>query len=126
MRRTGLVRIPNLNGKWEGYILSSADNYAEKKPAVLVVKQSWTEISLKLESAQSKSDNLTSSINILKTGSVEIIYEYRNEPNATAPKTMNPNRGTAHLEYQENELKGDYYTGRGRETHGEMYFTRTM
>jgi len=48
-----------------------------------------------------------------------------NEPNADAAETMQIHRGTARLVLTGNdELQGDYYTGRGRKNTGGMRLHR--
>ena len=46
-------------------------------------------------------------------------------PKTTAPETMNMHNGTTVLEFKkEDVLEGNYYTGRGRTTHGAVRLIR--
>src|SRR5579883_1100077 len=43
-RSVGLVRIPNLNGRYYGHLSSSHDDHGARHKCELVIRQSWTGI----------------------------------------------------------------------------------
>ena len=40
----GLVRIPNLTGRWRGYLITSFDGHAKRHDLMIHIFQSWTQI----------------------------------------------------------------------------------
>jgi hypothetical protein len=63
-------------------------------------------------------------VNTSKSSEAGLKYEYLNEPGTFSIPTMNAHRGTANLRLTSDgiTLKGEYYTGRGRQTIGDMVF----
>jgi hypothetical protein len=61
-------------------------------------------------------------------GDVGLKYEYVSEPRNLATQTMQTHRGVCTLaitaDSAEARLSGDYFTGRGRETRGEITLHR--
>jgi len=53
-------------------------------------------------------------------------YQYINDPKSNAVETMSTHRGTARLIFDEkkNTLEGEYYSGRGRQNFGSLYFVK--
>lgn len=125
-QKIGLVSLPDLNGAWEGHISSSFDNHEVKKEATLNIRQSWTQISIILETENSRSSSLMTIINTNNPNEIDIHYEYLNEPMSDAINTMHTHRGTAKLTFihKDRVLKGDYYSGRSRQNIGVLYFKR--
>lgn len=126
-RKIKLIKVPNLNGSWEGYVLSSFDGHTEEKPAKLEIKQSWTKISIVFKNGTSRSKSISSSITVNNEAEGVILsYEYQNEPNYDAIETMQIHRGFTRLVISRNgeELDGQYFTGRGRLSYGTMKFRK--
>jgi hypothetical protein len=124
LHRWGVVRIPNLNGAYKGFLWSSHDEHAERHACELSVCQTWTSISIRGRFAQSRSYNMVSGISVEGTDAPRLTYEYWNEPSSGAPAPMVPHRGTVWLDIRvadtQTELDGEYYTGRGRATSGRI------
>ena len=123
LRKLGIVRIPDLSGKWkvEGYSAKRKENFN----AEIEIKQTWTKISIVMESKFSKSHSITASILTHQPGGYMISYEYVNEPRANALPTMHSHRGTAILYLKnENLIEGEYYSGRDRENYGTLILKR--
>jgi len=124
-RTIGVVKVPDLNGTWNGYVASSFDKHATKYDAILRIVQNCTRISVILETDYSKSSSLIAAIVTEDPGTV-LSYEYLNEPIPNAKHTMHTHRGTARLTMQSNgkALEGEYYTGRDRQNFGILRFER--
>lgn len=124
LRKIGLVKLPDLNGSWEGYIASSFDAHATKHDATIEIRQSWARISISLRTRISKSHSLTATILTENQNAVIISYEYQNEPMPRAENTMHTHRGTARLtlEPENQAIEGEYYTGRDRQNFGILSF----
>lgn len=120
-----VVAVPYLGGRWKGYIESSHDG-AVKIPAVLEIEQTYSHIKTCLYTEQSFSASLMAEFVKAPSGRTELHYEYHNEPNEKAIKTMHGHDGVAKLAYQKknNKLVGSYYTTSQHERGniGSLYF----
>jgi hypothetical protein len=129
LQRIGLVRVPDLNGVWHGVVSpASADERNEERDAEVTIEQTWTRISIALETGLSRSTSTTAMLLTEGPNAPAISYEFFNEPRAGAPETMHPHRGNAHLrlivDSNAQHLKGEYYSGRGRQGYGSMRLRR--
>ena len=125
MRKLGLVRTPNLAGRWRGYLTSSFDNHARRHDVIVQIFQSWTQISVYLSTATSVSRSSVAVIQASDPEGVALIYQYENQPLADATRTMHMHCGTAMLRMSDgskddSSLSGDYYAGRDRGTFGRI------
>jgi hypothetical protein len=78
---------------------------------------------------KSSSFNGVTGISVEDTVAPRLTYEYWNTPNSDAVDSMQAHRGTIWFDIVRDddavsELKGDYYTGRGRETIGRIEVRR--
>lgn len=128
LRRIKLVQSPNLSGRWEGNLVSSFDEHETQTRAILHVSQTWTKMSILLETDYSISKSQIADITIDAHGKARLSYVYTNFPKPEAPLTMEGHRGTAFHVYQANEdtesLNGEYFSGRGRQNYGAMRLSR--
>ena len=128
LRKIEIIKIPDIAGKWEGFVTSSYDEHKNHIDATIMIKQTWTKLKIQLETPTSISQSQTASI-ITDVHSDIISYEYINEPRAHAKATMHTHRGTArHVLKKENDVEtfnGEYYTGRDRGTFGTLTFRRS-
>jgi len=126
LRTIGVVKVPDLNGTWEGHLASSFDEHAARQDATIKIFQSWAQISIILETNYSKSHSLIAAIITENPIGVVLSYEYLNEPVPNAKQTMHTHRGTGRLTIQANgnTLEGEYYTGRDRQNFGILRFER--
>ncbi len=123
LRRLHLIRIPNLDGEWQGYLWSSYDELGQRYEITLHIKQRWSKILIRLDTETSRSESVSAT---LRTDGQfpELSYRYMNKPKANAPDTMEAHDGTAVIELHGWRLKGEYYTGRGRMQRGRMCLQR--
>ena len=125
LRTLGIIKTPDLNGEWEGYVATSFDEHADHHSVSVKIHQRWTRISIFLKSSRSESHSLTASILTCQPGGVSVSYEYKNEPKSFAESTMHAHRGTAILKLQDlSELEGEYYSGRDRTNFGSIKLKR--
>jgi len=126
LKKIGIIKIPNLNGTWSGYIASSFDEHVTKHNATIKISQSWAKISISLKTQYSKSKSLSATILTKNQNATVITYEYLNEPLPYAETTMHIHRGTARLtlEPESKSLEGEYYSGRDRQNFGVLSFRR--
>jgi hypothetical protein len=128
LRKIGLIKVPEIRGKWEGYVTSSFDKGTDHHAACLEIRQTWTRIRVTLHTDSSRSNSLTAAILTETPDCILVSYEYLNEPAPLATSTMHAHRGTArHIFRRVNGkevLNGQYYTGRDRGTQGCLHFRR--
>jgi hypothetical protein len=121
LRKLGLVRVPNLAGRWRGYLTSSFDEHVQHLDVQVQIFQTWTQISIVLSTDTSQSRSCVAVIQAADPDSIALIYQYENQPQASAPKTMHMHYGTAMLRISNGSLlTGDYYAGRDRGTFGRI------
>lgn len=122
-----LSTIKNLNGTWVGNI-TTTHNGGTTVPCVMRVRQTWTRMAIELETEQSRSRTMMAALYGEQPGDVGLKYEYVSEPRNLATQTMQTHRGVCTLaiaaDSDELRLSGDYFTGRGRETRGEITLHR--
>lgn len=126
VRKLGLSRIPDLNGCWRGFLLSSFDGHVKRHDVLLQIFQTWTEASVYLTTATSMSRSSVAVIQVSDSEGVSLTYQYQNQPLSYAMKSMHMHHGTAILNlYEEGDcLAGEYYAGRDRRTHGQIWCWR--
>lgn len=121
VHKLGLSRIPNLTGRWCGFLVSSYDDHAKRYDVLLQIFQSWTQISIYFTTMTSMSRSCVAEIQVANLEGVSLIYQYENQPLSYAVKSMHMHYGTAMLHLSdEDTLTGEYYTGRDRRTHGRI------
>lgn len=125
--KLGLVRIPNLAGRWRGYLISSFDGHVKHHDLMINIFQSWTQITVFLTTATSMSRSSAAMIQVEDPEGVALIYQYQNQPLADAIRTMHMHYGTAMLKVSNDGcLVGDYYAGRDRRTFGRISCRRLL
>ncbi len=123
LRKLTIVRVPDLNGLWvaEGKSITHSTDFA----GTVKIRQTWTHISITMETELSRSYSITASLLIDQPDEVTLSYEYRNEPKPNALPTMHAHRGTAVLRLKgEGLLEGEYYSGRDRRNYGTLLLKR--
>jgi len=119
--KLGLVRVPNLTGRWRGYLLSSFDGHTKRHDLMINIFQSWTEIALFLATETSISRSCAAVIQVDDPDGLALTYQYQSQPLANAMRTMHMHFGTATLRVSDDDtLTGDYYAGRDRRTFGRI------
>lgn len=126
--RLGIVKIIDLNGTYNGHLWTSHDG-SGRHACTIIISQTWTGISIRGMFSKSSSFNGVTGISVEDTAAPRLTYEYWNTPNSDAVGSMQAHRGTIWFEILRDddaisELKGDYYTGRGRETIGRIEVRR--
>lgn len=124
LRKIRLVTVPDLNGRWVGKIESSYEQDAQAYPISVSITQQWSKILVRLETGESVSKSIAASFLTDDPSSPELVYVYDNDPRGMAPESMNSHSGTAKLRITGSGLQGQYYTGRGRKTVGDISLKR--
>lgn len=114
-----LIAVPDLNGSWSGNLTSSGNGHTTATSVQVTIQQSWTEILICLETTTSVSHSFSASLFSKRENVPFLCYQYLNRPKNSAPESFRGHPGTVDLRLEnENLLKGDYYSGRGRQTYG--------
>jgi predicted pore-forming effector associated with SMODS systems len=124
LHKIGLVKVPSLEGRWRGHILTSFDSRNGKRDIDVVISQDWTDMSIRLKGTHSKSRSCVASL-LVRDG-VQLAYEYVNEPTPDAVETMHTHRGYTRLDLSPDgtSLDGEYYSGRDRQNIGTIHLAR--
>ena len=126
MRKLRIIQTPDLNGVWTGHFLTSHDGHTEEKPATVEIKQTWSKICIVFKNSTSRSKSISASLLTDSGEGLVLSYEYQNEPGYNAVETMQIHKGfTRLIMTAPQQLKGEYYTGRGRLSYGTMSFSRS-
>lgn len=127
-RKVGLVKVPDLNGKWLGIVKPSGGEHAFEHPAAVEINQTWRDLCIRLRTENSGSRSVIGAVITQEAGEAVLNYEYVNEPNAQAVDGMHMHRGTARLRLTGDGevLEGEYYTGRDRKSHGTLRLNRQL
>jgi hypothetical protein len=127
VRKLGLVRVPNLTGRWRGYLVTSFDGHATRHNLIIHIFQSWTQIVVYLNTPTSMSRSCTAVIQVDDPEGAALVYQYQSQPLADAMGTMHMHYGTGMLRItNDGFLAGDYYTGRDRRTFGRICCRRQL
>lgn len=127
LHAVGVVKAPNLQGRWKGYLRSSHDNQSKKHSVDMTIQQTWTRMLVTLETKTSRSHSVAASVNIEDGKPAEIWFNYRNEPKGEAPTALNIHYGTAILNsITTSTIGGQYFTGRGRANFGIIHLERCI
>jgi len=115
------VRVPDLQGTWEGELQSTWINPETKQgipplTMVLVIRQSFSSVSCTMFTKESESYSRAAQIAVEEeTGAISLSYNYTNRSKATI-RTRSPiHDGAAHLKVvtlPSRMLEGEYWTGR--------------
>ncbi|WP_420768596.1 hypothetical protein ACNR9V_01025 [Parageobacillus thermoglucosidasius] len=127
VRRILGVKTPILDGRWQGTLRSSYDDFNTPYPVELYIHQNWYDICIELKTNSSKSFSISASLLVEnRPGQIRLHYEYQNEPNANAPDTMNIHKGTTQLilDLETQTLEGEYYTSQDRRQWGTITLQR--
>jgi hypothetical protein len=121
-----LSEIPDIRGTWVGSVKSSYGGGSEFHGVILYMRQNWSKLSVQVETENSRSFSTMAVVNTNNSSESGLKYEYISEPGALSIQTMQTHRGTASLRLSPDgfTLKGEYYTGRGRQNIGEMTFRK--
>jgi hypothetical protein len=113
---------PVLRGTWKGELLSTYDN--QRRPVFLAVRQSFTEIEVRMMTEESTSETTSCQLLRKPEGLAVLEYSYENIPRAPVRDRSEIHFGSARLECTgqvPTRIEGTYWTD--RRTTGEMEFT---
>jgi SMODS-associating 2TM, beta-strand rich effector domain len=119
--RGWLVRVPDLQGTWEGELQSTWQNPETKQGippsgVVLVIRQTFSSVSCTMFTKESESYSRAAQIAVEEeTGAISLSYNYTNRSKATIRGRSPIHDGAANLKVVTRPfrmLEGEYWTGR--------------
>jgi hypothetical protein len=127
--KLGIIRIPNLNGRWIGYITSARRDY--RIPVVIMIYQTYSRIRVRLEteSKEASSLSLMASLEMVDPNCFNLNYEYLSETKSSSGG-INRHYGVTRLTLKsendkfEGEQRGFFYTDRERNSYGDVAISR--
>jgi len=123
LRSVGIVSTPIIEGTWVGTVKTSHAEGAPRHNVHAAIGQDWTDILIRVQGPNSHSRSTSASMTVTEDETL-LIYQYLNEPNADAPETLQIHYGTGRVTLRNDELQGEYYTGRGRLNIGTIQLLR--
>ncbi|WP_298825346.1 hypothetical protein [uncultured Planococcus sp.] len=128
LKKIGLVKVPDLDGEWEGTFNSSFHEFNESFPAQFKIEQTWTRICIMGRFNDSKSSSYTSAIKVNAGGGIQVFYSYQNEKNAEKadePFSDHKGYGSLLLNKEENKIEGTYFNNpSNNRNHGRLKLQR--
>ena len=117
--------IPNFGGTWFGELTSNHAN-GTKLHGMLYVHQTWTDLCVEFESQTSHSYSVMAAVNVTPGPTEGLTFQYTNAPRHGAADTMHAHVGLTHFRISPDgkSLDGDYFSGRDRQTFGQMKLLR--
>src|SRR6266478_1473580 len=97
VRKFGLVRIPNLTGRWRGYLITSFDGHAKRHDLMMDIFQSWTQIIVYLTTPTSMSRSCAAVIQVDDPEGAALVYQYQSQPLAAAVRDSQHRRAIVHV-----------------------------
>ena len=123
----GLVKVPNLNGDWIATISSSTGN---KITANVKIHQTYSKIGIHLETDKSNSLSKMATIEMAHPTMFTLRYEYSAEFQRDEASSILRHYGVTSIRLKSNdhqfldEHTANYYTEQGRDSHGEIVFSK--
>ena len=128
-RVLGVVKVPDLKGEWAVTLISSFALSATPKNARVRIRQTWRSMLIRLDTDQSRSSSIISSMLTVDPNEFVLHYEYLNTPRVDATPTRHAHRGSVEVRFDRDFLSvgdGEYYSGRDRVNQGTLHFAREV
>lgn len=120
-----ILKIPNLSGEWHCDGLSLDKCPPVKWSGKVTIVQSWDKLRVHLKTHQSESDSVSAALIHDSAVGYRLMYHYRNQPRIGEIE-LSHHHGFAEIVFPSNsdEVIGEYFNGRGRNTYGSMKLSR--
>lgn len=128
----GLFRVlhgvPDYSGDYDVTFKSSHDGHAKEGTGKIKIRQRWSRMVVRLETAESGSISQGGYLVEAPGEGHRLVYLFHNTPKGHAAASMQQHDGTAQLVFgvDGKSAKGLYYTGRGRLQHGEIVLRKAQ
>jgi hypothetical protein len=126
----GIIKIPDLNGDWKAEISSSTTG--NKILAQVKIHQTYSKIRIHLETEKSDSLSQMAALDMASPNMFTLRYEYSAEFKRDESSQIMRHYGVTSVKLKSTDHKFSdihpavYYTEQGRDSHGEMSFSRVV
>jgi hypothetical protein len=121
----GWTEAPDLAGIWDATVHHEYAGVPGTVSGRATIKQTATNLSIVVEFPASRSHSVAAVMQKCVGDEMEVIYQFVNQPQPHATRTMEMHRGTSWLTLRSpNKLVGEYFSGRGRRQMGQIEFAR--
>lgn len=126
LQQKGWLGVPDFRGTWMAHLRTSHDGGPRELEGELCIEQTWSKLSVLGVWPHSESHSVSAVLQRGPGTKYELVYTYVNEPRSDALPTMHMHRGTAWLRLDAvgDVMDGHYYSGRGRQEHGDLEVRR--
>ena len=120
-----LMCWPSLAGRWEVQGKTAPESGGYEWEGLLTISQTWSEISVVLQTTQSRSGSVAATIAVEPDGNLKLLYNYNNAPRPLEGQ-LQAHQGFGDIQFLPDLSEGlvVYFNGRGRRTFGEMTLVR--
>ncbi|WP_455947960.1 Cap15 family cyclic dinucleotide receptor domain-containing protein [Lelliottia jeotgali] len=120
-----LLKVPDLKGTWTCKGVSRKGKREFVWEGTIDIYQCWDRLRIKLKTESSGSNSVVAAVSHDDTGGFRLIYSYANDPKADGGE-LRSHVGFCNMEisHDQQSAEGNYFTGRGRSTSGQMTWTR--
>lgn len=120
-----LLKVPNLKGTWVCKGVSKKGKQEFVWEGTVEIYQCWDRLRIKLQTETSGSSSVVAAVSHDDTGGFRLIYSYTNDPKADGGE-LRAHVGFCNMDISDDQQSatGNYFTGRGRSTSGQMTWTR--
>ncbi|WP_047515336.1 hypothetical protein [Methylophilus sp. Q8] len=131
--KVGLVKTPIVEGKWEGELRSSVDDYSKPFKVTLHIHQTWDKISICLDGDNTYSESKMANFRIVNPLFCEFGWSFVSQTKPEFSKKDYICYGTASVRLTfdkgnqvKNILEGSYYTDKGTHTFGSIKLIKVV
>lgn len=120
-----LLKVPDLKGAWVCKGVSKKGKHEFAWEGTIEIYQCWDRLRIRLKTETSGSNSVVAAVSHDDAGGFRLIYSYANDPKADGGE-LRAHVGFCNMEISADQLsaEGNYFTGRGRSTSGQMTWTR--
>lgn len=129
--KLGIIETPNFSGTWTGKAQSTLDAFESTYNFTLTVHQTWAKISIILEGDTRVSKSTMAAIEKTNPSFSKIEWGFLSKSKPMSYQDEGMFYGVTRLDLKtdesnkiNNEIEGDYYTDRSRETYGKIVLLR--
>lgn len=128
--KTGVIKIPNFAGTWNGQIISSKQPQ-QKIPITVTIYQTYSNIRIRLETQYATSISLMAAFEMVDPGYFNLSYEYLSvyrSPQGDISRHYGVTRLDLKIDDDavDREQRGYYYTEKQRDAFGEIILEKRV
>jgi len=118
------IKIPYIEGTWEGHIESAYDDHRVQRPVTIIIKQTLNYVHMHYQDENATSNSILAGIRSNDSGENKLYCLYCNSPLKTNMKNFHPHNGVMELyiDSPNQRMHGIYYNNQHqRKTFGNLW-----